>query len=98
LLPCSPASPLVSRHLGHSNNRAEVCRRVPFCPWDSWGSPLERGLVGILRGSRRNANYSAKPCPYPLQRRPPWRSMTHRDERPRPTLASLPTMSGPELL
>jgi hypothetical protein len=37
LLPRSPASPLFIRHFGHSNNRAEIYRGVPFRLWDSCG-------------------------------------------------------------
>ena len=77
LLPCSPASPLVSKHLDHSNRSAELCRGVPFRLWDSCGVVAGARSCGDSVGKLRANTYV--PGPDSRRRRPPWRAMTHRE-------------------
>ena len=77
LLPCSSASPLVSRVLSHSIDRTGVCRRVPFRPWDSCGDHRQNAELWGFCGAGRMRMLSPAPRVTPTAE---VRSITHRDD------------------
>jgi hypothetical protein len=76
LLPCSSVSPLVSRVLNHCIHVPGYTAEFRSVRGFLWGSPLERGVVGILWG-RDNANAQPGASVTPTAE---VRAITHSDE------------------